>query len=125
MVDKRRRGTVILETSKGILLTAMSDGTFLLPGGGTNKGESRFRAAIRELEEETGLIAYSARILFNYESHNHEHTVVLIKAKGTPKPRHEIKYIDYYKPGKKIKISTGTKDIIKKYYELKNGTLPN
>jgi 8-oxo-dGTP diphosphatase len=116
---KRRRGTAILETKEGILLTAMSRGTFLLPGGGADKGESRFRAAIRELEEETGLMANYAKIIFRHESHSHEHTVVLVKAKGTPKPKHEIKYIDYYKPDKNIKISNGTKDIIKKYFEWK------
>jgi len=116
---KRRRGTAILETEKGILLTAMSSGTFLLPGGGANKGESRFRAAIRELEEETGLMANYAKIIFRHESHNHEHTVVLVKAKGTPKPKQEVKYIDYYNPDKKINIPKGTKDIIKKYYGWK------
>jgi len=124
-MSKRRRGTAILETEKGILLTAMSRGTFLLPGGGANKGESRFRAAIRELEEETGLMANYAKIIFRHESHSHEHSVVLVRAKGTPKPKHEVKYIDYYKPDKNIKISKGTKDIIKKYYEWKNDTLSN
>jgi 8-oxo-dGTP pyrophosphatase MutT (NUDIX family) len=124
-MGKRRRGTAILETDKGILLTAMSGGTFLLPGGGANKGESRFRAAIRELEEETGLMANYAKIIFRHESHSHQHTVVLVKAGGTPKPKHEVRYIDYYKPGKNIKISKGTKDILKKYYAWKNGALSN
>jgi len=124
-MSKRRRGTAILETEKGILLTAMSGGTFLLPGGGANKGESRFRAAIRELEEETGLMANYAKIIFRHESHSHEHTVVLVKARGTPKPKHEVRYIDYFKHGKNIKISKGTKDIIKKYYGWKNGALSN
>jgi len=41
-MGKRRRGTAIIETDKGILLTAMSRGDFLLPGGGADKGESRF-----------------------------------------------------------------------------------
>ena len=122
-MGKRRRGTAILENSKGILLTAMSDETYLLPGGGANKGESRFRAAIRELEEETGLMANYAKIIFRYETHSQDHTVVLVKAKGSPKPKHEVKYIDYYKPGKNIKISKGTKDIMEKYYEWKNGAL--
>jgi 8-oxo-dGTP diphosphatase len=119
IIMKRRRGTVIVETNKGILLTAMSAETYLLPGGGANKGESRFRAAIRELEEETGLLANYAKIIFNHESKSHNHTIVLIKAKGKPKPKHEIKYINYYIPSKKIKISKGTKDIIEKYYKWK------
>ncbi|MDK2908242.1 MAG: 8-oxo-dGTP diphosphatase [Candidatus Woesearchaeota archaeon] len=124
-MGKRRRGTAIFETEKGILLTSISGRTFILPGGGANKGESRFRAAIRELEEETGLMANYAKIIFRHESYSQEHTVVLVKAEGTPKPKNEVKHLDYFKPGKNIKISKGTKEIIKKYYEWKIGALPN
>ena len=116
---KRRRGTAIVETSKGILLTAIHK-TFLLPGGGANRGESRFRAAIRELEEETGLLANEAKIIFQHETIFHKHTVVLIKAKGTPQPKQEVNHLEYYKPGKDIKISKGTRDIIEKYYEWRD-----
>ncbi len=90
---KRRRGTAIVESSRGILLTSMSKGPYLLPGGGARRGETRFRAAIRETEEETGLRAYYAKILFQHESHSHRHTVVLVKARGTARPRQEVKYI--------------------------------
>ena len=120
---RRRRGTVILETEKGILLTGMSKSSFLLPGGGANKGESRFRAAIRELEEETGLRANFAKIIFKHQSHSHNHTVVLAKAEGVPKPRHEVKYIRYYKKGNKLKISKATQEIIDKYFEWKNSKI--
>ena len=118
---KRRRGTAIVETEKGILLTAMSQGGFLLPGGGADHGETRFRAAIRELEEETGLLAYDAKVLFHHESHHHKHTVVLIKASGSPKPTKEISKIAYYTPdaGDSLDISQGTRDILLKYYEWK------
>ena len=122
---KRRRGTVILETKKGILLTAMKSKNFLLPGGSANRGESRFRAAIRELEEETGLLANYAKIIFRHKSYIQNHTVVLVNARGTPKPKHEVKYIDYYKLGKNIKMSQDTKNIIKKYYDWKKNELSN
>ncbi len=118
-MSKRRRGTVILERNGKILLTAMSGDTYLLPGGGADKGETRFRAAIRELQEETGLYAHEAKILFNHESRSNKHTVVLAKAKGTAKPRDEVKKIAWYKPGSKLKMSGATKIIIEKYYELK------
>ncbi len=118
----RKRGTIIIETDEGILLTAMSSGTYLLPGGGVNKGESRFRAAIRELEEETGLKANYAEIIFRHVSKSQEHTVVLVKARGIPFPKREIKFIDYYQPNKKIKMSSGTKEIIEKYYHWKKHT---
>ncbi|MFP4524049.1 MAG: NUDIX domain-containing protein [Candidatus Woesearchaeota archaeon] len=116
---KKRRGTAILETSKGILLTSINGNMFLLPGGEAEKGESRFCAAIRELEEETGLIAYQAEVIFRHESHANEHTVVLVKARGTPKPKNEVKHLNYYKPGNIKNLSQGTRDIIKKYYEWK------
>ena len=48
----RRRGTVIVETKKGILLTADENKLFVTPGGGARKNESRMQAAIRELKEE-------------------------------------------------------------------------
>jgi hypothetical protein len=49
-VRYRRRGTAIVETAHGILLTAGRPGKpFILPGGGARRGESRFMAALRKL----------------------------------------------------------------------------
>lgn len=115
----RKRGTAIIDTPEGILLTAINH-QYLLPGGGANKGESRFQAAIRETKEETGLNPHYAKLIFRYKSHSNEHTVVLIKAKGTAKPKQEVKKIVYYKPGMDIKMSSATKAIIKKYLEMKD-----
>lgn len=129
MIKKRRRGTTIVETSKGILVTAGRSKLFILPGGGTRKGETRTEAAIRELREETGLIANYAKVLFRYVGRTHKyhsgglfqdhHTVCLIKAYGIPKPEHEIKYIDFYTTDSNIRISRTTKEIIDKFYEYK------
>jgi len=128
-IKKRRRGTAIVETEKGILVTAGRSKVFLLPGGGANRDESRVEAAMRELREETGLRPYYAKYLFRHmgrvhKSHGHgyfqdHHTVCLVKAKGEPSPRHEIKYVAYYKPDSGVHISGVTREIIEKYYSHK------
>jgi 8-oxo-dGTP diphosphatase len=117
-MGKRKRGTAIIETEKGILLNAIKH-QYLLPGGGPKKDESRFQAAIRETKEETGLEPYYAKILFQYESSSNNHTVVLIKAKGKARPKSEVSKIKYYKPGIKLSMSSATKKIIEKYYNWK------
>ena len=128
-ISRRRRGTAIVETEDGILVTAGRSRVFLLPGGGANRGESRIKAAMRELREETGLKPYYARYLFRHVGRVHKsfghgyfrdhHTVCLIKAHGDPHPHHEIKYVAFYKPGTDIHISGVTKEIIEKYYGYK------
>jgi 8-oxo-dGTP diphosphatase len=128
-IKERRRGTAIVETEKGILVTAGRGKVFILPGGGAGKGETRIEAAMRELREETGLKPYYAKYLFRYlgrvhKSHGHgyfqdHHTVCLIKARGTARPRHEVKHIAYYKPGSEVRISGVTREIIEKYYAYK------
>lgn len=128
-IKKRRRGTAIVETEEGILVTAGRSKVFLLPGGGASKGESRIEATMRELREETGLKPYYAKYLFRHIGKVHKshgqgyfqdhHTVCLIKAHGTPIPRHEIKYVAYYKPSSEVHISGVTREIIKKYYSYK------
>lgn len=130
MIHIRRKGIAIVETSKGIILVSGKSKIFSLPGGGAERWESRKRAAIRELEEETGLKTEKIKYLFKYVGNkwqNHHgklvrnHTkVFLVKSEGTPKPNHEIKHIDFWKPGSKIKIYKGTKSILDKYLRNKS-----
>jgi 8-oxo-dGTP pyrophosphatase MutT (NUDIX family) len=119
----RRRGTAIVVNKegiqKGILVAAMRNKLFLLPGGGANKDESRRRAAIRELYEETGLRATSIKFLFNIKT-SMDHKVFLIRAKGHPRPRMEIKHIRWWTPESKFRISHGTKRIIEKFLSTTN-----
>lgn len=125
----RRRGTAIVNTSKGILVCSGRRKIFLLPGGGTNKGETRKHAAMRELKEETGLLSLRRKYLFTYTEPKYtlegkkrkivnKHKVFLIKAKGHAKPRHEVKHIEYWNPKSKIKLSYHTKRIIEKFSKI-------
>jgi 8-oxo-dGTP diphosphatase len=134
-VKHRRRGTAIVETRHGILLTggytAGRKKPFILPGGGAERGESRFVAALRELTEETGLLPYAAEIIFRHRGKvrptmsgeglfQDEHTVCLVKATGHPRPGGgDANRIQYYYPGCHVWISTTTKEIIERYYEWK------
>lgn len=109
----RRRGTAIVETPKGILVVRQGNAPFLLPGGGAKKGESRIEAAVRELREETGLIAYEVTYLFTF----HQSKIFLMCADGIPAPRHEISQIGYYSPGAPLPLSYNTKRIIEWYLD--------
>jgi len=71
MTYKRRQGLAIVDTKEGILVVSGKKRIFILPGGGAGKGESRKRATIRELREETGLIAYSCKFLFYHRGSKH------------------------------------------------------
>jgi 8-oxo-dGTP diphosphatase len=135
-VRYRRRGTAIVETDRGILLTAGRSGTpFILPGGGARRGESRFMAALRELTEETGLLPYAAEIIFKHKGKirptmsgrrkfQDHHTVCLVKATGFPRPGGgDANRISYYYPGCNIWISKTTKEILERYYEWKKNRL--
>jgi 8-oxo-dGTP pyrophosphatase MutT (NUDIX family) len=123
----RRRGTVLVDTLKGILI-ASHNKTWLLPGGGANQGESREKAAIRELREETGLRATNCKYLFEYDEPDdgrkirNLHKVFLIEAEGKPKPNHyDVHHFAFWKPDSNIKLSPTTKRIVDRYItEFKN-----
>jgi len=108
----RRRGTAIVDASKGILVVRQGNAPFLLPGGGAKYDESMIEAAIRELREETGMTAYNVKYLFTF----HKSKIFLIQANGVPKPRHEISQIGYYSPESSLPVSYNTKKIIERYW---------
>jgi 8-oxo-dGTP diphosphatase len=111
---KRRRGTAIVDTPDGILVVSHDNRTFYLPGGGAEEGESRRDAAIRELQEETGLEAKDCVFLFEYPAQNNDHKVFLIETTGCAEPTNEIKYVDYF-DGSNLKVSSITWEIIELY----------
>lgn len=107
-IKQQYRGTAIIETPEGILMNAMERGKYILPGGGAErkKGESRIEAVVREVREEMGMHAFAAVELFtvspsphptrNFQDH---HRVFYVRARGIPKPCHEVKHIGWYRPG--------------------------
>ena len=115
---KRRRGTVIVDTSKGILVVSHDDRTFYLPGGGAERNESYKAAAIRELKEETDLEMVTCSFLFVYKSFTANHEVFLIEPCGVAKPTSEIKYINYF-TGSNLKVSNTTWEILQLYRAAK------
>ena len=129
MVYNRRRGTAIVEFPEGILVVSQGSESFMLAGGGANKGESRRKAAMRELQEETGLKPLDSKYLFSYKGRLHRnykgghfrdyHKVFLIKADGTPTPQREIKRIAFFKEGSGLKLVYSTKEIIEKFLAMK------
>ncbi len=119
-MHKRRRGTAIVDTPNGILVVSVGGRTYYLPGGGARRGESRRKAAIRELKEETGLIADDCSYLLEYASHSNYHKIFLIKGIGEPKPLHEIRHIAYFNPeNPKIHASASTRKIIELYFGIR------
>ena len=124
----RRRGTAIVETPQGILVASGRKKLFLLPGGGAEKRESRKKAAIRELKEETELKTNSCKYLFTYNEPKYTpegnkrkirnlHKVFLIKSSGIPKPNyHDVHHIDYWSlKNNNINLSRTTRKIIEIY----------
>lgn len=125
MSNKRRKGVAIVDTVKGILVVSGKSKKFILPGGGAEKWESRKRATIRELHEETGLRTRKINYLFKYvgdkwQAHNgktlQNHTkVFLVKAEGIPRPRHEIKHFSHWRNGMDLNLTSGAKKVIETY----------
>ena len=128
---KRRRGTAIVDTSKGILVVSEDGKTYCLPGGAV-KGEERWKdAALRELEEETGLKASDCLYLFDFKGRiqrdikggffRDAHKVYLTETCGEAEPKNEITHISYfvYPNNGNVGLSYATRRIIEKYLEEK------
>ena len=122
----RRRGTAIVETPKGIILVAgRREGPWILPGGGAKKGERRMDAVVRELKEETGLVAKDCKYLFSYHEPDdgrrirNLHKVFLIKAEGIPRPRSDARHIAYWNGGSDVQPSRTTRALLEMYMNSK------
>ena len=78
----RDRSTCVVTRGGKLLLVADSKSVFMLPGGGVDPGETIKAAAVRELLEETGLIATRTEFLYVFESATNRHHIFAVEAEG-------------------------------------------
>jgi 8-oxo-dGTP pyrophosphatase MutT (NUDIX family) len=119
LITKRRRASAIVERPEGILLVLMRHMGAMLPGGGVKSGEADHDAALRELNEETGLIADHAVFLFQYESAAQTNAIFWVQAQGQPRPCNEIDQIAYYRADAQLRLSPETQTILRRFKQLK------
>jgi hypothetical protein len=112
--EKHRRGTAIVTTPKGILVVSSDGKLFSLPGGQARRGENDRDTVLRELREETGLVATSCSFLFEHTSKYYYHKVHLITVSGDATPHQEIKYIAYF-TGANVPLLHSSRRIIERY----------
>ena len=118
-LPKRRRATAIVEYPDGILVMLMRYMAGSLPGGGVKPGETDEAAVVRELHEETSLIATETIFLFRYESIARDHAVYWVRAEGIPAACGEVDQIAYYRQGAALKLAPESRTIIKRFLAYK------
>jgi len=105
---------VIHNSSKEILLQEKENGGWSLPAGMIEPGETPAEAIVREVQEETGLVANTGKVLglfggecFRYvypNGHKVEYTVILFKCDVNSDPTHisdsETKSLRYFNKSK-------------------------
>jgi 8-oxo-dGTP diphosphatase len=86
------RATVICERDRHILLVRKSKSKWALPGGKVETGETIAGAAIRELQEETGLNVDQLLYIFEFNGGNTRHHVFEASVPDTESatPQNEI-----------------------------------
>ena len=78
----RDRATCVLIRDGRVLLVADGERKYMLPGGGVDPGETIEAAAVRELSEETGLVATRTDYLYMFETTVNRHHVFAVEADG-------------------------------------------
>ncbi|MCG6575748.1 NUDIX domain-containing protein [Pseudomonas sp. AF32] len=86
------RATVICQENRQILLVRKPNSRWALPGGAVERGETHAGAAVRELEEETGLGAENVLYLMRINDGDTEHHVfeISVSDSSAARPQNEI-----------------------------------
>jgi 8-oxo-dGTP pyrophosphatase MutT (NUDIX family) len=89
---RQRATAVVVRNDRVLLVLLVSDaaGIFMLPGGGVEPGERPEAAVVRELCEETGLIATRTEYQLSWDSAVNRHLVYPVEAEGDVEVGSEI-----------------------------------
>ncbi|MBT2791107.1 NUDIX hydrolase [Paraburkholderia strydomiana] len=101
----KHRATVLCVRDDRILLVARERSRWALPGGRIRRDEAPHEAGLRELAEETTLVAHELTYLFQFDGFNTQHHV-FFTAVGpdlAAQPRSEIAKCKWFAP---VKIAT-------------------
>lgn len=130
MIYFRRRGVLIYETPGGIMLVH-DGGVVTLPGGKAKRNETRKKAALREMQEETGIKIPDAKLLFSYsgivqkDKHGRGYFRDMTKvfyARGENFPEEKksrkVLYLNYNSG--LPEYTQDTRNILKRFYDIKS-----
>ena len=110
----RDRATAVVIREGNVLLVHGRSPTFAMPGGGIEPGESADCAAVRELFEETGLVASQTKFLFVLETAIHRHHVFLVEAGGEVEMGFEISEFRWWDRKESLPIYSHVETILER-----------
>ena len=115
------RATVLCVRDNRILLVARERSRWALPGGRIRRGEAPHEAALRELEEETMLVANELMYLFKFSGFNTLHNVFFadVAQHTTAQPSNEIAKCKWFAPVKitTLSASVPTRGIVELFFK--------
>ena len=115
------RASVLCVRDSRILLVARDRSRWALPGGRIRRGEAPHEAALRELEEETTLVANELMYLFQFTGFNTLHNVFFadVEHHTTAQPSNEIAKCKWFAPVKitTLSASVPTRGIVELFFK--------